>query len=110
MESTFFYYWIGSIVVGLAGFFFLRFSKNARLKRVVFPSMLIISFVLVICFAWSTFAEFGAVFYVFVVMGIGISYLNYRKVVFCESCAAMTTGEKFFSRPTECSACGSKWV
>lgn len=111
MERNFFYYWVASIVISLAGFLFLRFNRNARLKRVVFLLMIVLSYALVISFAWINFGEeFGSIIYAFAAIGIMVSYLNYRRVVFCDSCAAMTSSEKTLSRPTECSKCGSKWV
>lgn len=111
MWSNFIYFWIMSGVIAIAGFLFIRFNKNARLKRVVFPLMLILTYALVIYYVWNTFGdEFGSIIYVFAAIAAGISYLKYRVVVFCDACSAMTNSERTFSRPTECSKCGSKWV
>lgn len=111
MLSNFLYFWIALVAIALAGFAFLRFSKSARLKRWVFPLMLILTDGILIYFAWTNFGDqFGTVVYVFAGVAVVMTYLNYRRVVFCDACAAMTSSGALFSRPTECSDCGSKWV
>ncbi len=111
MLSNFLYFWIVSVAIALAGFLFLRFSKNAQSKRVVFPLMLILTDAILIYFAWTNFGdEFGRIVYIFAGLAVAMTYLNYRRVAFCDACAAMTSSDKLLVRPTECSSCGSKWV
>lgn len=111
MSENFFYWWIGWAIFGIASFLFLRFNKNARLKRVVYPLIQIFATVYFLFVVWKMVGnDIGPVVYVFSVIAIIIGIANYRSVVFCDSCGAMSYSGTPFKRPVECSQCGSKWV
>ncbi len=111
MKENFIYIWLGGGLLGLGSFLFLRFNKNARVKRVVFPVIQIIGTVAFLFFVWSMWdGEIGLFIYVFSAIAVAIGILNYRRTAFCDSCGAMSFSSSIFGRPTSCSACESKWV
>src|SRR2546421_10768874 len=100
---VFFAVWI-VLGLGSAGFFFG--SRNAKLKKQVFP-----------WFVWGV----GALFIIFLLLITGqpfmlafvvpavvlISYLNIRMTRFCESCGATVINHAWFRKARYCSHCGA---
>ncbi len=111
MTDNFLYIWLGWLVLNLGSFAFLRYSKNARLKRVVYP-LLLIGTNAAFLYIGSKLLEGQSDFVIYpltvvvVVMGI----LNYQRVAFCDSCGATNNRVSMFTPVTECARCGSKWV
>jgi hypothetical protein len=104
------YWWLGGLVIGIAGFLFFRFNKNAQVKRVVFPVTIMLTTAAFLGFVWSI-ADGGGVFiYVFSSIAVVIGFSNWRRTVFCDACGAASYSGSPFKRPAECSSCGSKWV
>jgi hypothetical protein len=111
MKENFIYIWLGWGLFGLGSFLFFRFNKNARIKRVAFPVIQIIATAAFLFIVWNMWeGEIGAVFFVFSAIAIAIGVSNYRRAAFCDSCGAMSYSGSMFKRPTDCTACGSKWV
>src|SRR5947209_7528963 len=110
MGNTRIFYWVCEGVLGLVSFVFLKFYKNARVKRIAYPFVLAIGTLVFLYIVWSTFGRPDAFLYVFTGVAVLIAILNWRATVFCDSCGATSYSRKPLFRPTECSECGSKWV
>ena len=96
------------VVLGLfsAGFLFL--SKNAQLKRKLWPPFLILTGVLFVGFIWAMGAIPWQGMLVAVPLVALITYLNLRAVQFCDSCGSTVMSQNPFPLPAFCSKCGSK--
>lgn len=110
MKGNFFYFWIGSLIFSVAFYLFLRFSSNVKLKRRIFPVVILITTGGFIAFVWSAMGDAGAFIYVVTAFSIAIAISNLRSTVFCDACGAATYSGRPFTKPTECSECGSNWI
>lgn len=89
------------VLLGLfsASFFFL--SKNAHLKRKVWPPFIVITGILFAGFVW-------AMGFLIVIPAVAlITFLNLRAVQFCNSCGATIMTQNPLSKPMFCSKCGA---
>jgi len=81
-------------------------TKNAKLKRTLFPIFVILSGVLVLLFI--LLMEFPRhVLYISIPNVILITVLNLKLIKFCDSCGSVVRGE-FYSVPKRCQKCGVK--
>jgi hypothetical protein len=93
------------VVLGLcsAGFFL---SKNAQLKRKVWPPFVVVTGILFAGFVWSMGIPSEGLI-IFVPAIALITFLNLRAVQFCNSCGATTMSQNPLSKPAVCSKCGA---
>ena len=101
--DVFFVTWV-TVGVALAAFF--HFSRNARLKRRVWPIAVIGTGTLFVAFVFALEKlNVEAMFFVVAVVAL-ISFLNIRSAKFCESCGRTVVSSNPFSPARFCSKCG----
>lgn len=111
MKDNFFYIWLGWGILSAASFLFLKYYRNARVKRVVYPLMIVVTTGAFLFIVWSmTGPRADGFLIVFSLFAVGIGISNWRSTVFCDECGAMSYSSVPFRRPNECAVCGSKWV
>jgi hypothetical protein len=95
------------IVLGLVSGGFFIVSKNAPLKRKVWPPFTIATGLLFIGFSLAMGLP-AQMLYV-VVPGVAlVTVLNLRAAQFCNSCGATIMSGNLASKPAFCSKCGAK--
>ena len=102
--ATFFVVWV---VMGIGSFAFFQISKNASLKRRLWPCVAIGAGVLFIAFVWVMGFKGQAVFFVVPFVAL-ITVLNLRAMKFCDSCGKTIHVQPPFSAVNFCPKCGSK--
>jgi hypothetical protein len=100
--TVFFILWL-ALGMGSAAFFFL--SKNAALKRRVWPPFIIVTGLIFGGFVWATSPHVPWFFYLAIV---AITLLNLRAVRFCDACGKTNQSSNPFSSVKFCSKCGAK--
>ena len=99
--------WIGWVTIGAIAAIFFYGSKNASLKRRVFPYYLIfLSLFGFVAFLGMGFKPDRYLALVTTAMVL-ILYSNYRQVRFCDRCGRTSVGASPFSAPRECRHCGA---
>ena len=95
------------IVLGIfsSAFFFL--SKNASLKRKIWPPFTIATGVLFVAFVWAMGFPSQALLFMVPVVGL-ITFLNLRSAKFCDACGKTIMGRNPLAPPQFCSKCGAK--
>jgi hypothetical protein len=102
-QVMFFIVWVP---LGIANACFFLGSKNAKLKRFVFPwvvigaGLLFTGFIAVVAWRWEVLA-------LMVPAVLLISYLNIRNTKFCDSCGATLFNHSWFRKMSYCSRCGA---
>ena len=95
------------VVLGIISFLLFFVSKNATLKRKLWPpfvigiGILFAVFVYLMGFPIETFAIMGPAI-------ILITFLNLRNMKFCDSCGKSIMSQNPFSRMEYCPKCGAK--
>jgi len=95
------------ILLGLASAAFFFLSKDAALKRKVWPPFTIATALLFLGFVWAM----GFASNVFIIMVPAltlITFLNLRSVKFCDSCGKTNMSQNPISPPEYCSKCGAQ--
>jgi hypothetical protein len=93
--------WV-ALALSSAAFFVL--SKNVRLKRKVWPPVLVFTGALFIALVWAT--GLPSPLALLAVLGVALMiYLNRHAVQFCDTCGAATLSQSAFTRPEACSSC-----
>lgn len=93
------------VTLGVASMAFFYLSKNASLKRKLWPRVSIGASVLFVAFVWAV-AGTNELFFVVPFVGL-ITVLNLRMMKFCNSCGRTLTNQNPFSPPKFCSKCGA---
>lgn len=88
-----------------AAFFFL--SKNAALKRQVWPPFVVLVGILFLGFVWAMGFPLQTM-YVAVPAVALTTALNLRTMQFCDACGATVLSQNPFTKPAYCSKCGAK--
>jgi len=95
------------VALGLSSAGFFLFSKNAKLKRKVWPPLVVVTSVMFIGFAWVMGMPVNT-FYLMLPAVALITLLNLRAARFCVSCGATIMSQNPFSKPAFCHKCGAK--
>jgi hypothetical protein len=82
------------------------FSKDAKLKRWLFPIILIGMGAAFVALVW-TLSPLGPLALVTAPIVAGLFFLLHRAVRFCDVCGKTVPGTSVFSRPRFCSVCGA---
>ena len=102
--EIFFVFWV---VLGVTSGAFFYFSKNAPLKRKIWPPFVIGSATLFTAFAWYMSGESTGFAYIGIPMIVLITALNIRNVRFCDSCGKTIHNTNPFSPAKFCPKCGA---
>jgi hypothetical protein len=95
--------WAG---LGIASSAFFYLSKNASLKRKIWPPASIAASVLFLAFVWTR--GIPASEFIFVVPFVAlITFINLRVMKFCDACGRTVMNQNPFSLPKYCSKCGA---
>ncbi len=106
MESFGYIYFGVWAALAIADLYLLFGTKNAKLKRILFPLLVIFAGVWVLLFI--VFLGFPRhVLYIAIPSVILITILNLKLTKFCDACGSVVRGE-FFSVPKQCNNCGAK--
>ena len=106
MKSFEFIYFGVWAVLAAVNLYVLYGTKNVKLKRTLFPLLVIMAggwvllFLVVLGFSRH-------VLYIFIPTLILIAILNLRLIKFCDACGSVVKGE-FFNVPKQCNNCGAK--
>jgi hypothetical protein len=96
-----------AVVVPAALFF--QFSKNAALKRQLWPPVMVaIGVGFLLFFGLSGGASDPAFFALATAMVVLIVAINIRAMKFCGKCGATVMNQNPFSKPKFCSKCGAE--
>src|SRR6266404_1892767 len=95
-------------VLGISSFLFFHFSRNTTLKRRVFPPFVIIIGIIFGCFVAYMSRDHLQILFVAVPMIALISFLNIRKMRFCDACGRTLYQQPIFSRTQYCPRCGAQ--
>ena len=98
--------------VGLAGMGYFHLSKNAKMKRRLFPWFMVFLGALFLLWAglagWPT-RDWKS--FLFILAGIAIvTIINIRLFTFCNSCGATLTGATPFTKARYCAKCGKPLI
>lgn len=104
--SIFFGVWVA---IGLISGAFFHFSRNAELKRRLWPPFIVGTSLLFLGFgaAMSRGQPSGFWFTAIPVVAL-IAFLNIRNVRFCDGCGKQIRNTGLFSRAEFCPKCGAK--
>ena len=97
-------YVIAGILISFAGFIFVRFSRNAPAKRIIWP-------LAVVLFGTSFLSvpahdpRFGWKFVALLSLPLSFMLLRYT---FCSKCGETLDRKAFFRKPAFCSHCGTR--
>lgn len=95
------------VILGIASFVVFVASKNARLKRRLWPYFIIITALLLIGFA--LLLGFPATMLLLMIPAVVlISYMNIRSVRFCDACGKTVFSQNPLKKPKYCSDCGAE--
>lgn len=103
--------WLFGAVAAIAvpAFLFFHLSRNAALKRQLWPPFMIAFGLLFMAFGWFGAGEGDRAFaLLWVAMVVLIVVLNIRSMKFCDDCGATQMNQNFLSPPKFCSKCGSE--
>ena len=104
LASLLFALWV-ALALFAAGFFLL--SKNARLKRKMWPPSVIGAGLLYIAFVVATGEDVDLLYLTVPAVAL-IALLNLRAVKFCDRCGTTVVNRNPFARPVFCSKCGAR--
>ena len=93
------------MALGLASMAFFFLSKNASLKRWLWPRFSAAFGVFVVGGLWLTAPHLTWPLYLFLVV---VMLLNFRGMKFCDSCGKTVQSSNPFSPPKYCSKCGGR--
>jgi hypothetical protein len=96
----------GVLCLFSACFFFL--SKNATLKRKVWPPFSVAAAILFVGFAWAMDAP-PQMFVIIIPAVALVTLLNLRAMKFCDACGKTTMSQNLMSPPQFCSKCGARF-
>ena len=94
------------VVLGVAAAAFFSLSKDASLKRKVWPPLTVGTGVLFLGFVWLMGFPVE-VMYIAVPAVALIAFTNLRATRFCDSCGKTLMSQNPFSKPEFCSKCGA---
>ena len=103
--AVFFVFWIA---LGLGSFLFFQFSRDAKLKRRIWPILIICIAIIFGCFVLYMTGGDARVLFIMIPAIILISFLNLRTTRFCNSCGKTLHRQPVFSRPQFCPYCGAQ--
>ncbi|MFS2134503.1 hypothetical protein [Duganella sp. Dugasp56] len=86
---------------------FFSFSKNAKLKRKVWPPFTIGTAILFVGFVWAMDSPSQTFLFMIPVVAL-IVFLNLRSAKFCDACGKTNMSRNPFFRSRFCSKCGAK--
>ena len=97
------------VLLGIISFLFFQFNRNAALKLSIWPIFVVM---IGIIFGGFLFYMLGRqqpqVLYFAIPAIIIISFLNIRRIRFCDSCGKTLHRQPIFSRTQFCPYCGAK--
>jgi hypothetical protein len=96
-----------SIALGIASFFFFQFNRDSRLKRRVWPALVVGYGILFVAFVLYETRGNTLVLFLTVPAVIVISFLNLRGTRFCDSCGRTLYRQPVFSQSQFCPYCGA---
>jgi len=94
--------------LAIGSFLFFQFSRDAKLKRRVWPVLIIGSGVIFGSFVLYMTRGDTRILYIMIPAIILISFLNLRRTRFCDSCGRSLHWQPVFSRPQFCPHCGAQ--
>ena len=103
IELAFLVVWIALAIVGTV---FFRFSRNAKLKRRLFPRYVVTAWLLVLLYV-GYYARSWQMFLLVAIIATLFLSLHIRQVRFCDTCGATSFDTGWFSRPEYCGRCGA---
>ena len=105
--GTFIIYFIILLMLGAVAPYLLFRTKNAKIKRILFPLLVILVGSWVLGFIWFLGFPRKVLFIATVSVAL-VSFLNWRSFKFCNACGSTVRGESF-STPKQCSSCGAEF-
>ena len=99
---VFFVVWFA---LAIGGAVFFRGSRNAKLKRRVFPWFVATGYVLVLLYVGYYARTWQMLLLVLLIVSV-IAVLNIRQTGFCDACGATSIHWARLSRAGVCSSCG----
>ncbi len=108
-EKVFVAFAIFWIALGVAGFLFFHFNRNAALKRKVFPIFVLTAAIVFGSFVQYTSAGRTQILYLAIPMILVVSLLTIRKTGFCGKCGRTIYQRPIFSGSPPCPHCGAEY-
>lgn len=106
-NPTFFAFFIGWALLGLASFLFFNFNRDAKLKKRVFPVFIVGTGVVFATFAaYVTGWRLAPLLIMLPLVGL-ITLINLRSTKFCAGCGRTLYRQSFFGPTKFCPHCGS---
>ncbi len=103
LDSIIFGVWI---LFAVSGFIFFYVTRDAALKRRVFPWYVCLVAVLFLGLVAANGASLGLLVIAAPLVAL-ITFFNARRTRFCDSCGRTVTSHLSFERPRICSKCGA---
>jgi hypothetical protein len=95
------------LIAGLGSAFFL-FARNARLKRRLWPWWLAATGLMFLVFAWYISQGTAWIYLILLPAVVFFSYVNLRRVRFCDRCGRTVMPTTGFAAARFCSSCGAE--
>ena len=93
------------VAVGVIFWAFFRFNRNARLKRVLYPLVVVATGAAFFAYVAAVFGLVSVAVAPFILL---IVVVNLRLTRFCDACGASVYAKNSFSRPRACTRCSAK--
>ncbi len=103
-EKYFWVFFVFWIALGIGGALFFYTSKNAGLKRTVFPIYSIFGSIVFISFGWFIGGSNDSLFFIVPFVSL-ITFLNIRNTKFCDNCGKTIYNRAWFQSLKECPKC-----
>jgi hypothetical protein len=98
---------IAFAVLGAGAAAFFLISRNAPLKRRLFPLWILVSSVLMLTIVRYALGTNLQMFYVVAALLVGSAWINLRRVRFCDACGRTVGSRRMIGPPTSCPSCGA---
>jgi hypothetical protein len=103
LERQFLLTWL---ILGGLDIYVFFINRNAAFKRTMLPWFAVLSGL--VCLFFMFMSGFpGRLIFLFIVAFALISYINIRRIRFCDACGKMLFNYFGLDPPTECSKCGA---
>ena len=96
------------VALSAAAALFFIFSRNAPLKRKLFPVWIFLGGFFFLLVLWYVLHGTPPLFYAFAAFVIISSWLNMRRIRFCDGCGRTVTPRRPGGLPPNCPSCGAK--
>lgn len=104
--AVFTVFFVSWIALGICSFLFFQVSRNAKLKRSLWPVLVISTSIVFGCFVIYMTSPNRGILFIFIPAIVLIAILNLRGTRFCDACGK-TLHSQLISRRKFCPFCGA---